>query len=221
MDGNGRWARSRGLSRLEGHRAGVENIRSVVEALGKHGVKYVTLYAFSTENWERPKEEVEGLLGLLEEVVDQQAAELHEQNVKIVHLGSLDPLPLHVRQSIARAQGLTCNNTGLVLCVAWNYGGRAEILEAVRRMIGDKVPVEQVNEVVFRKYLTTDGIPDPDLVIRTAGEQRLSNFLLWQTAYSEYYFTPIPWPDFGPDEVAKALGAYARRKRRFGTVTED
>ena len=216
LDGNGRWAAQRGLTRLEGHRAGVENIRSIIRCLNKHGVDYVTLYAFSTENWSRPEDEVSGIFNILEEVIGRETRELHKNGVKIRHIGRLQGLPEGVQKSVKEAVKLTKNNTGMTLGIALNYGGRAEILDAVRRITAKKLIPEDIDEKVFNKYLYTAGFPDVDLMIRTSGEMRTSNFLIWQSAYSEYYFTPVLWPDFNKEELEKALLAYSQRQRRFG-----
>jgi len=216
LDGNGRWAAQRGLTRLEGHRAGVENIRPIIRCLSKHKVEYVTLYAFSTENWNRPHDEVNGIFKLLEEVIGKETRELHKNGVKIRHIGRLEELPAGVQKSIKESVKLTQNNTGMTLGVAINYGGRGEILDAVRRITSDKVLSGNIDEDLFNKYLYTAGFPDVDLMIRTSGEMRTSNFLIWQSAYSEYYFTPVLWPDFNEEELEKALLAYSQRQRRFG-----
>jgi len=216
LDGNGRWAEKRGLPRLSGHRAGVKNLRRILKALGKHGIEFVSLYAFSTENWNRPADEVNGLFGILNEVVGREARELHKNGVKIKHIGRLEGLPEGVQKSVKKAVKLTENNRGMTLAVALNYGGRAEILDAMRRISEDKIPVRDIDETAFSRYLYTAGLPDVDLVIRTSGEMRLSNFLIWQSAYSEYYFTPVLWPDFDEAELENALLAYSQRQRRFG-----
>jgi len=218
MDGNGRWARRRGLPRLAGHRAGVDNIRTVLECLASYGVEYVTVYAFSTENWRRPPGEVNGLMRILGEVIDSETEALHRKGVRILHLGRTDRLPPELRQAVERGQELTRNNTEVTLCVAFDYGGRDEIIRAVKGLLADGIPPEEVDEALFGQYLYTTGIPDPDLLIRTGSELRLSNFLLWQSAYSECYFTPTLWPDFDEAEVEKALLVYSHRKRRFGTL---
>lgn len=219
MDGNGRWAKQRGLPRLAGHRVGVDCLQSVLEHLGERGVKYVTVYAFSTENWSRPAEEVQGIMELLHEALERQTQALHEKNVRIVHIGKVDRLSPNLNQSVAEAQCLTKKNTGVTLSVAFDYGGRDEILEAVRRIVRDGVDPEQIDEALFTRYLYTANSPDPDLIVRTGGELRLSNFLLWQSAYSEYYHTPVLWPDLDAAELDKALEAFSNRQRRFGTVT--
>jgi undecaprenyl diphosphate synthase len=216
LDGNGRWAEKRGLPRLDGHRAGVKNIRRILRCLGKHGVEYVTLYAFSTENWNRPAEEVNGIFDIMMEVVAKETRELHKNGVKIRHLGRLQGLPARVQKSVKKAVKLTENNQGMKLNVALNYGGRAEILDAISRITADKISPQDIDETLFSKYLYTAGLPDVDLVIRTSGEMRTSNFLIWQSAYSEYYFTSVLWPDFNEAELEKALLAYSQRQRRFG-----
>lgn len=216
MDGNGRWAQQRGLSRLEGHRAGTENLQRVIKTFAEYGVKYLTLYAFSTENWSRPKKEIKGLFRILSEVIDRETETLKKQGVRIRHLGKLEGLPPTLQQKVQAAVESTKDNERLILNIAFNYGGRDEILEAVRRLVADDIAVEDVTEELFCSRLFTAGIPDPDLIIRTAGEMRLSNFLLWQSAYSEYYFTPVFWPDFDEQEIERALIAYSQRQRRFG-----
>jgi len=216
MDGNGRWAERRGLPRLAGHQAGVNRIRSVVKTSIDHQVKYLTLYGFSTENWNRPEEEVFGIFNLLEESIDREAAELHREGVQMRHLGRLHELPAGVQAAIERACKLTRNNTRMVLNFAFNYGGRIELLDTARRLIEEKIAPLELDEKQFSDHLYTAGMPDVDLVIRTGGEIRISNFLLWQAAYAEYYFTQILWPDFTPGQVKRALAAYARRQRRFG-----
>ena len=221
MDGNGRWARSQGKPRSDGHRAGTDNVRCVIETFAQAGVRYLTLFAFSTENWERPTDEIEGLLEILREVIGRESMLLHRQGVRIQHVGRLDRLSPPLRNAIVDSVELTRNNTGLTLSVAFDYGGRAEILSAVRAMIEDGVAADQIDEELFAQYLYTNGIPDPDLIIRTSGEMRLSNFLLWQSAYAEYYATPVYWPDFGEREVDSALDEYRRRRRRFGKVTAE
>lgn len=216
MDGNRRWAQQRGLLALYGHNEGVNSIRSVVKYLGNHGLKYLTVYGFSTENWNRAPDEVEGLFCLFTEVLNKDTLELSKQGVRLRHLGRLDELPPEVQQAISRAVDLTKNNTAMVLNFAVNYGGRQEILDAVRRLIDEGIPPKNIDESLFSHYLYTDDIPEVDLLIRTGGELRLSNFLIWQSAYSEYYFTPILWPDFRVEELEKALAAYSQRRRRLG-----
>ena len=216
MDGNGRWAEQRGLSRFEGHRAGVEQAHSMVKYLNQRHIKYATLYAFSTENWNRPGDEVSSLLRLLEEIIEKEAQELHRNGIRLLHLGRLEGLPPRLQQAIGRAVELTENNTGMTVNFAFNYGGRLEILDAVRRLMVEDIPPQSIDEKLFGSYLYTAGLPDVDLVIRTGGEIRVSNFLVWQAAYSEFYFTPVLWPDFGEQELDKALRSYSRRQRRFG-----
>ena len=221
MDGNGRWAQERGLARIEGHRAGVEKIRSVLDILARHGVKFVTLYAFSTENWSRPDAEVEGIMSILRQVIHKETKALHERGVRIVHLGRTDRLLPDLREAVSEAQDLTRNNNAVTLSVAFDYGGRGEIIEAVRNIIRSGVKAEDVNEEMLSKHLYTRNIPDPDLIIRTGGEYRLSNFLLWQSAYSEFYTSPVPWPELDAEQVEEAIRAYGRRKRKFGALTPD
>jgi undecaprenyl diphosphate synthase len=216
MDGNGRWARGRGLPRLAGHRAGTENIRRIVTECVEQGVRYLTLYAFSTENWSRPAHEVDGLMRILGEYIDRETRRLHDQGVRIRHLGRLDGLPAGLVRKIQAAIEQTAANTRLTLAVALNYGGRAEIVDALRAIVAAGVAPDQIDEGCVAAYLDTRGMPDPDLVIRTSGERRLSNFLVWQAAYSELWMTPVFWPDFGPAHLRQALDDYAGRERRFG-----
>ncbi|MGQ9628458.1 MAG: isoprenyl transferase [Anaerolineae bacterium] len=218
MDGNGRWAQARGLPRLMGHRAGTENIRRVLEACVEFGIKILTIYAFSTENWGRPEPEVKGLLRILSEVIEREVQNLHKNGVQLRHIGRLEGISEDLQKKVRDAIELTKNNDRLILNVAFNYGGRAEILDAARRLIAERVGPEEVDEETFTRYLYTGGLPDPDLIIRTAGEMRLSNFLIWQAAYAEYYSTPTYWPDFDREELYKALVAYSQRKRKFGLV---
>jgi undecaprenyl diphosphate synthase len=219
MDGNGRWALSRGLPRLAGHRAGTDNLRRVIEACVEFGVKYLTIYAFSTENWGRPHEEVEGLMQILEDVIERELQELHKQGVQLRHIGRLDRLSPSLRKKVLDAIEMTKDNERLVLNVAFNYGGRDEIVYAIQGMIRDGVSTEDVTIETVSKYLFTSGEPDPDLVIRTSGELRISNFLIWQAAYAEWYFTPTYWPDFDKTELRRALDEYSHRERRFGRVS--
>jgi undecaprenyl diphosphate synthase len=208
MDGNGRWALSRGLPRLAGHRAGTENLRRVIEACIEFGIRYLTLYAFSTENWGRPLEEVQGLMRILEDVIDRELQELHDQGVQLRHMGRLDQLSPMLRQKVLDAVEYTKDNQRLILNVAFNYGGRDEIVCAIQHMIEDGVKADDVTDDLISKYLFTAGVPDPDVIIRTSGELRGSNFLLWQGAYSEWYFTSTYWPDFDKEELRKALIEY-------------
>jgi undecaprenyl diphosphate synthase len=218
MDGNGRWARSRGLPRNAGHRAGVENMRPVLEASGEFGIKYLTVYAFSTENWERPPDEVQGLMNILEDVIDRELAELNENGVQLRHLGHLERLRPGLQEKVLNAIELTKDNTRITLNIAWNYGGRDEIVRAFQKMLEAGVKAEDVTKDLVSQYLYTAGCPDPDLIIRTAGELRVSNFLLWQGAYAELYVTPTYWPDFGREQLLEALNEFASRERRFGRV---
>jgi len=218
MDGNGRWAKKRGLPRLVGHNAGGDNIRPVVKVFADHGVKYLTLYMFSTENWNRPRIEVAGLLSLLARKIDKETQAFHRENIRLVHLGRLDRLSQKLRDKVLGAVELTKNNTGLTLCLAFDYGGRDEIVQAARRIATAGIADDNIDESEFVRHLYNPEIPDPDLVIRTGGESRLSNFLLWETAYSELYFTAVLWPDFGRKEIEEALSEYKRRQRRFGKI---
>jgi undecaprenyl diphosphate synthase len=220
MDGNGRWARKRGLPRLAGHRAGVENLRRVIEACVEFGIKYLTIFAFSTENWGRPLEEVRGLINILEDVIDKELKELDKNGVRLRHLGHLEQLKPKLQKKVLHAIELTRDNNRLTLNVAWNYGGRDEIVCAFKEIMADGIPPEEVTEELVSQYLFTSGCPDPDLIIRTSGEFRVSNFLLWQGAYSEWYLTETLWPDFGREELLEALQEYARRERRFGRISK-
>lgn len=218
MDGNGRWARSRGLPRLAGHRAGTENLRRVLRAVVEFDIRILTIYAFSTENWSRPEDEVRGLMRLMERMIDRELDELNEEGVQIRHIGRTERVSERMVRKIEYALDLTQDNDELILNVAFNYGGRAEIIDAIRRIIADGVPPESVDEALVSQYLYTAGLPDPDLIIRTSGEMRVSNFLIWQGAYAEYYVSPTYWPDFDKDELYKALVAFNQRERRFGSL---
>ncbi len=220
MDGNGRWARERRLPRLAGHRAGTENLRRVIRACAEFGVHYLTVYAFSTENWARPKEEVDGLMEIMEEFIDKELDELDAEGVQIRHVGKLEGVRPRLQAKIRQAIERTRHNQRLVLNVAFNYGGRDEIVQAVRRIVEDGLPAEAITEETIASRLYTAGLPDPDLVIRTSGEVRISNFLLWQSAYAEWYFTPVFWPDFGRQHLLEAIADYNRRERRFGRVLD-
>ena len=219
MDGNGRWANKRGLPRLAGHHAGTENVRRITMACADAGVDVLTIYAFSTENWRRPADEVFGLMRLLAQRIDIEAAELHRNNVQIRHVGALEGVQPSLADRVRAAVELTRANTGLVLNVAFNYGGRQEIARAVQRIMALGVAAENITEQLIDQHLDTAGLPDLDLVIRTGGEMRLSNFLLWQAAYAEYYSTPICWPDFGREELYQAFAEFGRRARRFGGLS--
>ena len=221
MDGNGRWATQRGLPRLAGHKVGIEQIQRVLQYLADNHVTFVTLYAFSTENWNRPLTEVRGILNLMEEALVKQTPQLHKKNVKVIHLGKVDRLEESMKIALQNAQDLTKFNTGITLNVAFDYGGRDEILEAVRSLIRAQIQPDQIDEALFSTHMYTHPSPDPDLVIRTGGEMRISNFLLWQSAYSEYYHTPTFWPDLNDSELELALKSYQSRDRRFGRVNAE
>jgi undecaprenyl diphosphate synthase len=221
MDGNGRWANARSLSRSDGHRAGADAIRPVIERMGAHGVGVLTFFGFSTENWRRPRDEVQALLRLASDFVSRYLDELDERGVQLRHLGDREQLPRRLQQQIKRAVDRTAENNRIVVNLAFNYGGRADIVAAVRCLVAEGVPASQITEEALACRLATAGLPEPDFVIRTGGERRLSNFLLWQAAYAELYFTETLWPDFGPPEVDAALVEYSRRHRRFGMVPGD
>jgi len=221
MDGNGRWANHKDQNRARGHEAGAENIREVAQAFSDQGVDYLTLYAFSTENWHRPRQEITSLLSILSTAVDKQAEALHRDGVRLLHIGRLDRISRLLRRKIENVIKLTQLNTGLTLVLAFDYGGRSEIIEAIRKLINNGQDAENIDEKTFEKFLYTSEIPEPDLIIRTAGEMRLSNFLIWQSAYSEYYATETLWPDFDKSEVKQALNAYKQRHRSFGKIEND
>jgi undecaprenyl diphosphate synthase len=221
MDGNGRWAKARGLPRIAGHRAGVENLRRILTACGEFGIKILTIYAFSTENWGRPEAEVRGLMNILETVIDRELKQLHANGVQLRHIGELGGLSEGLQAKVRKAVELTRYNDHLILNVAFNYGGRQDLIQAFRRIVADGIPADQINERLIDYYLYTAGQPDPDMVIRTGGEMRLSNFLLWQASYAEYYSTPTFWPDFDRDELLKAIVHFAQRERRFGLVLQS
>jgi undecaprenyl diphosphate synthase len=218
MDGNGRWAKKRGLPRIAGHQAGGNNIQPTIRSLINHGVKYLTLYTFSTENWSRPRTEVSGLINLLTQRIDRETESLHQENVRLIHIGKTNKLPEKLKQKLSAAISLTNNNTAFTLCLAFDYGGRDEIVQAAKHIIDAGLSSTELDETVFSQYLYATGLPNPDLIIRTGGERRLSNFLLWQAAYSELYFTPVLWPDFNQEEIEKALLEYKQRQRRFGAI---
>jgi len=220
MDGNGRWAAQRGLPRYAGHRAGAENLRRIINACVEFNIQILTIYAFSTENWGRPEREVRALMKIFARVLDQELDELNDQGVCLHHLGDMDGVEKALQNKVHKAIELTKNNDRLILNVAFNYGGRAEIIHAVRQMLADQIAPETLTESLFNSYLFTRGLPDPDLVIRTSGELRISNFLIWQAAYSEFYPTPVYWPDFGREELYEAIIGFNQRERRFGLVTE-
>jgi undecaprenyl diphosphate synthase len=221
MDGNGRWAKARGLPRTEGHRQGTENLRRIIKACVEFGVEILTIYAFSTENWRRPPLEVRMLMTILERVIDNELEELGENGVQIRHIGKPDQIAPVLLKKIKYACELTKDNRRLILNVAFNYGGRDEIVQAVRRIIQDGIPAEQVTEGLLTSYMYTGDLPDPDLIVRTSGELRVSNFLIWQGAYSELYVTPVYWPDFDKGELRKAIDEYNHRTRRFGKTDEQ
>jgi undecaprenyl diphosphate synthase len=221
MDGNGRWAQEKGLPRLSGHRAGTENLREVIEACAEFGIKYLTIYAFSTENWKRPKEEIQGLMRIFKTMLDRELKNLHENGVQLRHIGRLDRIDKELQDKVKEAIKLTKDNRTLILNVAFNYGGRDEILHAVKEIIKDGHKSEEITAEEFAKYLYTHESPDPDLIIRTSGEYRCSNFLIWQGAYAEWYFTPTYWPDFDRDELYQALVAYNQRDRRYGEIKHE
>ncbi|MDA1329680.1 MAG: isoprenyl transferase [Chloroflexi bacterium] len=220
MDGNGRWAQSRGLPRLAGHRAGTENLRSIIEACVEFGVKVLTIYAFSTENWSRPENEVSGLMAIFDEVFNRELAELNRQGAQLRHIGRLDGIKKSLQDKVRRGIEKTKNNDRLILNVAFNYGGRDEIVHAIRTMLKEGVDPADVNEQLVSQYLYTKDVPDPDLIIRTSGEHRFSNFLIWQAAYAEWVFPETFWPDFGREELLAAIQEYGHRERRYGRVLE-
>ena len=215
-DGNRRWAADKGVPKIEGHQAGADRMHQAVDELIKHNIKYLTVWGFSTDNWKRDEDEVQSIFHLLELWIRKDTPWLHENDVRLKHIGRFHELPQGLQETIARTIELTCRNGGMTLNLAFNYTGRAEIVDTVRRLIAEGLPWERVDEAMVSRHLYTDGTPDVDLVIRTAGEFRLSNFMLWQTAYSEFYFTPVFWPDFDRLELQKALAIYKQRNRRFG-----
>ncbi len=221
MDGNGRWARQRNLPRLAGHRAGAGNLRTILQASIEFHVPIITLYAFSTENWKRPQQEVQGLLQLLSKSLDNELENLHKNGVQLRHIGDLTPLSDELKQKINNALELTRNNTRLIANIALNYGGRQEIVKAVREIVSLGIPPEEVTEELISQHLYTADLPDPDLIIRTSGELRTSNFLLWQGAYAEFYVTPVYWPSFGKKEFYQALVEFSRRERRYGGLIDS
>ncbi|HDD61138.1 MAG TPA: isoprenyl transferase [Chloroflexi bacterium] len=218
MDGNGRWALEKGLPRLAGHRAGTENLREVIEACAEFGIQYLTIYAFSTENWNRPAEEIQGLMKIFRMMLDRELNNLHKDGVQLRHIGRLDKIDQELRDKVKEAIQLTKDNKTLILNIAFNYGGRDEILHAVKQLMEDGHKAADLDEDLFAKYLYTAESPDPDLIIRTSGEYRCSNFLIWQGAYSEWYFTSTYWPDFGREELHQALTVYDQRERRYGEI---
>jgi len=221
MDGNGRWAKARGLPRTEGHRHGTENLRRILKSCVKFKIEILTIYAFSTENWSRPRAEVQMLMRILEAVIDRELNELHESGVQLRHIGELEGINTGLQKKIHKAMEMTKGNQRLILNIAFNYGGRNEIVHAVQRIVQERIPVDQITEQLISSYLYTSDLPDPDLIIRTSGELRVSNFLIWQGAYSELYSTPTYWPDFNEEELRQALIEYGTRKRRFGKTDEQ
>lgn len=221
MDGNGRWAKQRGLPRIAGHEAGTENIRRITTRAAEIGIRYLTLWAFSTENWRRPREEVDGILNILAHAIESETQELHRQGARLRHIGSLEGLSPDLCASIRSAIKLTRDNTRITLTLAFNYGGRAEIVNAIQAIINEGIPASDVTEKLIDAHLFTADMPDPDLIVRTSGEFRTSNFLIWQAAYAEYVFSPVLWPDFGPDDLDNAVTEYGQRDRRFGGLTDS
>ncbi len=225
MDGNGRWAKQHAIGRIRGHRQGVKAVRTVVKACREIGIEYLTLYAFSIENWERPAKEVKALMFLLDEYLTKEAKELHKQGIRLTNIGETDRLHPSVKEKLLQTKEFTAKNDKMVLNLALSYGGRDEIISAVKRIVQDnlkgKIGVNDINKETFSKYLYTSGMPDPDLLIRTSGEYRISNFLLWQMAYTELYFTNVLWPDFTKDDLFKAIAGYQKRERRFGLTSEQ
>ena len=220
MDGNGRWAKQRGLPRLAGHRAGTKNLRRVIRAAANAGIKHLTFYAFSTENWSRPEEEVGGLMGLLGEFIETETPELHKEGARLLHIGHLEHLEPQLRQKIENAIELTKNNTRIDVILAFSYGGRDEIVTAVRKVVAAGIPAEEITQQTLSENMFTVGIPDPDLIIRTSGELRTSNFLTWQSVYSEWAFPNVLWPDFDEAALNQVLEDYAKRDRRFGGLSK-
>jgi undecaprenyl diphosphate synthase len=224
MDGNGRWAEARGLPRIAGHKAGMKTVKKVVEAAGELGIKALTLYAFSTENWSRPENEISALMKLLQEYLKKEVGNLKNQNVVLRFMGRLHELPEMIQEELVSATAATSNNTGLILNIALNYSGRADIVDGISRLITDikknKLKIEEINERIFQRYLSTSELPEVDLLIRTSGEMRVSNFLLWEIAYTELWITSIYWPEFDRKNFYKAIIDYQKRKRRFGGLEQ-
>jgi undecaprenyl diphosphate synthase len=219
MDGNGRWAAKRGLPRVAGHEHGTDNIRRITRAATEIGIEYLTLWAFSTENWKRPAAEIEGIMRVLGEAIERETDELNRNGAQLRHIGSLDGLSDELRTSVIGAIDLTKNNHRLVLTLAFNYGGRQELVNAVRTLVASGASPDEITEESLARHLYTHDLPDPDLIVRTSGEVRMSNFLIWQAAYAELFFSPVLWPDFGPDDLLEAVLDYSRRERRFGHVS--
>lgn len=223
MDGNGRWAKERGLARSAGHREGIKRVKEIIKFAAELGVKFVTFFAFSAENWSRPKKEVNMLMRSLNYFLDREIKELHKNNIRLQVIGRDDPVPEYLQKKLKEAERLTCDNTGIVMVLALNYGGRQEILDAVKRFFNladrGKINIEGLDTENFSQYLYTAGLPDPDLLIRTSGEMRISNFLLWQLSYAEFLFTKKYWPDFKQEDFKKAIEEYQGRERRFGGIS--
>jgi len=219
MDGNGRWAAKRGMPRMAGHERGTDNIRRITRAATEIGIQYLTLWAFSTENWKRPAAEIQGIMRVLGEAIERETDELNRSGAQLRHIGSLDGLSDELRDSVLGAIELTKRNHRLVLTLAFNYGGRQELVNAVRGLVAAGTPPEEITEETLARHLYTRGLPDPDLVVRTSGEIRMSNFLIWQAAYAELFFSPVLWPDFGPADLVEAVLDYSRRERRFGHIS--
>jgi undecaprenyl diphosphate synthase len=222
MDGNGRWAKERGLPRNVGHRQGIERIKEIVGAAQDLGIKVITFFAFSTENWNRPEKEVDALMRYLNNFLDREISKLNEKNIRLTVIGQEEPIPKYLQKKIREAEVKTKNNSGLVVVLALNYGARQEIIEAFKKFLDSvqrgKEKIENLNIEKFNQYLYTTGLPDPDLLIRTSGELRISNFLLWQISYAELYFPKKYWPDFSRDDLREAIQEYQRRERRFGNI---
>lgn len=220
MDGNGRWAKMRKLPRIEGHKAGINSVRVVVETAYKVGIKYLTLYAFSRENWKRPKSEIDALMSLLEEYLDKEEEKFLQEDIRFKAIGRIEELPMNINIKLRRLEELTKSKDRMTLIIALNYGGRTEIIDAVNKILMENPRLKKIEEKIFKKFIYTSEIPDPDLLIRTSGEQRISNFLLWQIAYTELWITPVLWPDFSRKDFLMAIKDYQRRERRFGGVEE-
>ena len=225
MDGNGRWAKEHAMGRIRGHKRGAQAVRATVRTCREIGIKYITLFAFSVENWGRPTKEIEGLMSLLEEYLAKELKGLHKQGIRITTIGDIDQLKPSVKEKIISAKKVTANNDKMILNLALSYGGRDEIIDAVKKIVQDsqngKINSDEINKEIFSNYLSTGEMPDPDLLIRTSGEYRISNFLLWQLAYTELYFTKVLWPDFKKEDIIKAIASYQKRERRFGLTGEQ
>ena len=221
MDGNGRWAKTKGKFRVFGHKSGVKAVRETVEGAAEIGIDYLTLYAFSTENWNRPKKEVDSLMTLLVSTINKETTTLMDNNIKLTAIGDLNSLPKKCQEELQESIEKTKNNTRTTVILALSYSSRWEILNAIKKIVKEGIKEDQVNEDLFSQYLTTKGVPNPELLIRTSGEQRISNFLLWQIAYSELYFTDVLWPDFRREDLFEAIVKYQIRERRFGKTSEQ